>query len=357
MPTPAHWPRAVRWGALLLVSMLLAAALEALRLPAGLLLGPMIAAVALAAGGGAVPLARPVFIGAQGIVGVMIAASLPLSAFGEIAADWPVFLGGTLSTLIAASLLGWLTVRSGALPGTTAIWGSSPGAATAMTLMCEAYGADMRLVAFMQYLRVIACALVATGVARAIGTPAGTPPPAPTDWLSPPALWREAPLPLIIALGGAMLGVRLRLPGGALLLPMLAGLAAKFAGAGALALPLPILACGYAVIGWRIGLRFTPETVAHAARVFPRVLASILTLIAICAGFGALLSHFAGVDPLTAYLATSPGGADSVAIIAAATPADISFVMAMQVGRFLLVLATGPALARFLSRGHANDAA
>ena len=40
------------------------------------------------------------------------------------------------------------------LPGTTAVWGSSPGAATAMVLMAEAFGADARLVAFMQYLRV-----------------------------------------------------------------------------------------------------------------------------------------------------------------------------------------------------------
>lgn len=35
------------------------------------------------------------------------------------------------------------------LPGNTAIWGSSPGAATVMTLMAGSYGADVRLVAFL----------------------------------------------------------------------------------------------------------------------------------------------------------------------------------------------------------------
>lgn len=40
--------------------------------------------------------------------------------------------------------------------------------------------------------------------------------------------------------------------------------------------------------------------------------------------------------PLTAYLATSPGGADSVAIIAASAHVEISFVMAMQLARFLV---------------------
>ncbi len=59
-----------------------------------------------------------------------------------------------------------------------------------------------------------------------------------------------------------------------------------------------------------------------------------------------MLHRLTGVDALTAYLATSPGGADSVAVIAAATKVDVPFVMAMQVARFLLVIAIGPTTAR-----------
>jgi uncharacterized membrane protein AbrB (regulator of aidB expression) len=36
---------------------------------------------------------------------------------------------------------------------------------------------------------------------------------------------------------------------------------------------------------------------------------------------------------MTAYLATSPGGLDTVAIIAAGTRADMSFIMALQTSR------------------------
>ena len=50
------------------------------------------------------------------------------------------------------------------------------------------------------------------------------------------------------------------------------------------------------------------------------------------------------------YLATSPGGADSVSIIAASTKVDMPFVLAMQVARFVLVVVVGPAQARLLSR-------
>ena len=62
------------------------------------------------------------------------------------------------------------------------------------------------------------------------------------------------------------------------------------------------------------------------------------------------LVHWAHIDPLTAYLATSPGGADSVAIIAASSPVDVPFVLTMQVLRMLFVMATGPAIARMLAR-------
>ena len=204
----------------------------------------------------------------------------------------------------------------------------------------------MRLVAFMQYLRVACCAVVATAVAGAFGVARGT--PHPVAWFAP------IPFPplaetLTLAIGGAWLAVKLKLPGGALLLPMALGMAVKLTGMAPIALPPWLLALSYAFAGWGIGMRFTSGVVRHAANVFPRVLAMILTLIAICGGVAGLLVVFAGIDPMTAYLATSPGGADSVAIISVSTKVDVPFVMAMQIARFLAVLFLGPLLARTLS--------
>lgn len=344
--SPVAWTSPVRWLALTILSFLFAAGLDGLRLPAATLLGPMVAAILLASSGGGVRVARPVFLIAQGIVGVMIASHLPSSVFGEITADWPLFVTGTCSTLVAANVLGWTMMRSGALPGTTAIWGSSPGAAPAMIVMSESYDADMRLVAFMQYLRVVACAVIAMLVARVMGNAA---PPQTTTWFPELTMWRNALLPFAIVLVGTLIGERLRVPGGALLAPMVVGMVSKLALAASLEMPMPILAIGFGIIGWVIGLRFSPDVLRHVARVFPRVLASVLALIAVCGGFAGLLVVFAGIDPLTAYLATSPGGADSVAIIATSIKVDIPFIMAMQVGRFFLVIAIGPALARLLA--------
>ena len=80
------------------------------------------------------------------------------------------------------------------------------------------------------------------------------------------------------------------------------------------------------------------------------ILVSIFTLIALCGGLAFALHEAAGTYALTAYLATSPGGADAVAIIAASSRVDLPFVMAMQIGRLLIALLVGPTLARTIAR-------
>jgi membrane AbrB-like protein len=143
---------------------------------------------------------------------------------------------------------------------------------------------------------------------------------------------------------------RFRIQGGNIVIPLIGG--ALLQGFGLLKIELPtwILALSYALIGWSIGLRFTRSIIEHAARALPRVSASIIILMALCGCMALALHKFAGIDPLTAYLATSPGGADSVAIIAASSDVDVPFVMAMQTGRFMMILLIGPALARFIAR-------
>ena len=252
-----------------------------------------------------------------------------------------------VSVLFASTFLGWLLARSRVLPGSTALWGSFPGAATVMALMAEAYGADIRLVAVMQYLRVVLVATTASIIA-AIWTRGGHA-PAPVNWFAP-----VAPLPfaetLLLAFGGALIAPKLRIPVGSLLLPLVIGAVLNDLGVMTIELPPWLLAASYAVVGWSIGLRFTRPILVYAMRALPRVALAISALIAICALFGVVLAKLAHVDMLTAYLATSPGGADLVAIIAASSKVDVPFVMALQLARFVIVLVIGPRLARFVAK-------
>jgi membrane AbrB-like protein len=133
-----------------------------------------------------------------------------------------------------------------------------------------------------------------------------------------------------------------------LLISLLFGAALSVGGLVSFDLPPWLMAACYALVGWSIGLRFTREILAYAARAFPKIAAATLAFIALCGGIGWILHRLLGIDLLTAYLATSPGGADSVAIIAAGSHADLPFVVAMQTARFVLVMIAGPALVRLV---------
>jgi membrane AbrB-like protein len=233
------------------------------------------------------------------------------------------------------------------LPGTTALWGTSPGAASVMTIMAESYGADIRLVAVMQYLRVVLVAAVAAVVARLFGVSSSHGADA-IVWF-PPIAWLPFIETLALAIVGPIVAWMLRIPAGAFLVPLVAGIVLTHFGWMTIELPTWLLAASYALVGWNIGLRFTRSLLIHAARALPRIIAATLVLIVLCAGVAAMLVHGAGVDPLTAYLATSPGGSDSIAIIAASTDVDVSFVMAMQTVRMIAVLFLAPILTKFIA--------
>lgn len=341
------------WIALLLLTAILAPLLQMLRMPAAFLLGPLLAAALVASAGAPLQVSTPLFIGAQALIGCMIARAFQLPLLKALAHDWPLFLFAVIGVLIVSCALSYVLMRYRVLPGTTAIWGSFPGAAMVMTLMAEAYGEDVRLVAFMQYLRMVCVALIASLVARMFsGSHAG----AATDLL-PAINWPACGWTLAVAVACAWVGAKTRLPAGALLMPMLVCAVLQDVGWLQVELPPALLALAYSMVGWTIGARFTRDILAHVARALPRVLLSILAMIALSGGIGYLLVLFAGIDPLTACLATSPGGADSIAIIAAGSKVDLPFVMAMQTARFVLILALGPVLARFLaSRARATPA-
>jgi membrane AbrB-like protein len=305
----------------------------------------MVAGIVMAMAESRLHVPRRLFYLAQGVVGCLIARALPVTIVGEMARDWPIFLGGVLSVIVVSGFLGWLLTRWQVLPGTTALWGSSPGGASAVVIMSEAYGADIRLVAFMQYLRVAMVAVLASTVAAYFSL--GAPSPA-IDWL-PPIHWLPLAKTLTVIVGGAVVGRMLRIPAGPMMVPLFTGVILQASGLITLELPPWLLAISYAGIGWSIGLRFTRGIIIHAARALPRVLAATVALIVLCCGLAAVLVAVAGVDPLTAYLATSPGGADAVAIIAASSNVDVPFVMAMQAARVILVLAMAPSLTRFIA--------
>lgn len=341
-------PLAMRWLALALVSGVMAVVLNVLHVPAALLLGPMVAGIIVAINGARLTISRIPFVISHALIGCMVARSLDAAILATFVRDWPIFVATVLAIIAASTFLGYLLAREGTIPGTTAVWGTSAGAASAMLLLSEAYGADSRIVAFMQYLRVV-CVASAASLIAAFAFHAAGGDPHPTIWF-PSVDWIELAKTLVVAGIAAAIGAALKIPAGTMLLPMLA--TAILHGMGLLNVELPtwLLVIGYTILGWKIGLGFTRRILRHAARAFPLIMLSIMTLIAFSGGLALILWAWLDIDPLTAYLATSPGGLDSIVIIAASTPVDISFVLALQTARFLIILMLGGPISKFVAR-------
>ena len=320
----------LQWGMLCVLSLLLSIGFLALHLPAALLLGPMIAGIIFSMHGVTLQLPRSAFLAAQAILGCMIAQNLTGSILTTLAVNWPIVLAILLVTLLSSAIVGWLLVRYSSLPGNTGAWGSSPGGAAAMVAMAQDYGADIRLVAFMQYLRVLFVAGAAVLVTRMMLGDNAEAVNQQIVWFPPVSI--NLLLTILLAVVAGTAGCLLRL--GQLI---------------TIELPEWLLAMAYMAIGWRIGLGFDKQILLRALRPLPQILLSIFALLAICAGMAWGLTRFMHIDFMTAYLATSPGGLDTVAVIAAGSNADMALIMAMQTLRLFSILLTGPAIARFIS--------
>ena len=312
----------------------------------------MMAGILCALGGVAIRLPRGAFVAGQALIGCLIARAITASLLTSIVQSWPFMVAAILGAVAASTLVGWLLVRFGSLPGSTAAWGTSAGAASAMVAMSQEFGADPLLVAMMQYLRVIFVVLTASLVA---GLWLGPEHPVSGAVAAAPSPLAGASIislieTLAVAAAGACLGLRLKIPAGGLLVPMT--VAALLQGAGYLTVTLPkgLLLLGYGAIGLSIGLRFSRDLLRSTMRAIPEMLAATFALIGLCGVSAWVLVRLLHTDALTAYLATSPGGLDSVAIIAAGSNADVPFVLALQTLRLLAVVLIGPFLAKLLSK-------
>ena len=346
---PVSWPAPAQWAGLVVLSALISLIWGLAGLPAGLLLGPMIAGVVFGVNDLRLSVPRLPYLGAQAVIGAMVGASITPAIVTTFGHDALLFCVVTAATLVSAAAVGWLFSRAGLIPGPAAVYGISPGAASAMVLLGEAEGADARLVAFMQYTRVLLVALAAAVVGRFWAGAAGTPMPG-AHWLAT-VHWTHLAAVLLLAALGQLAARLLRLQAWALLGPMV--LLSTLHAGGWLDIELPrwLLVAAYALLGWHFGLGFRRDALRFAGRALPVVMGAALCLMGVCALLAWCVMRLGHIDALTAYLATSPGGLDSVAIIAASTPrVDLPFVLALQSVRLVFVIGFAPLITRIVVR-------
>jgi len=289
----------------------------------------------------------PAFVAGQALTGVALGAFVRSSALRALAHSWlPVTLVSA-ATLGVCVVAGMVLTRFTALDAPTAQLGSVAGGASGIVAMSDDLGADARLVAFMQYLRVLVVVLL-TPLILAVAFPGhGTGSVAGTSTLGQPRDW-------LLALGIAAAGVAIaevaHMTAGTLLAPMvLAAVVALAVPGGEFTVPQLLAQTAFALIGLQVGLRFTMETVRLLGRLLVPVLLSVLALLVVCFGFALLLDLTTSVTLLDAYLATTPGGLFAVLAVAFGAGANTTFILAVQGLRLLVMVMLAPLVVRRLT--------
>ena len=348
---------ATRWIALIVLTAAVTAAMAAAAVPSPALFAGLLVATALAlAGRGPATVPQPATTAAQAAIGVVIGLLARPETLTGLATDWlPVLLISlaTLAVSMAAGLL--LGLRRGVTP-LTGMLALTAGGASGLVAVTRNLGGDERLVAVVQYLRVgIVTATMPLVAALAYGAAAGAG-PAPVGPVGPP--WWYGLVLLVVCAGvGVPLARLTRMPAGGLLGPMLVAIALNLAGvADGASVPAVVVELAYAVIGWQAGVRFTRASLRTVLGALPAALGLIVAIVAACAGLGVLLSALTGASLLDGYLATTPGGVYAVLATAISSGSDVTFVVAVQVLRVIVMLLVAPALARLARRSSADGA-
>jgi len=341
-------PAPIQWIALTLLAGASGQLLTFLGVPAGQFLGPMLVAIVFGVCGASIRLHRFAFTLGQGCVGILAAHSMTLAVLVSLARSWPLMLLATLLTVIFSALVGLVLARVGGIPASTAAWGAAPGAASAMVAMSDEFGADSRVVATMQYVRVVCVAIIGALVSRWLGTPTGD----SEAHAACAAMQCSYLLNLGLTFATLLTGITLGnfLPAGALLIPLLLGGALQASGLLHITLPTWLLATAYGAIGCYVGLRFDRPTIGYVWRRLPAMILGAVLMITMCALSAWLLAALLDKDFLSVYLATSPGGLDTMVIMAVDTHSDVGLVLAMQTLRLFAVIITGALLTRVIIR-------
>jgi membrane AbrB-like protein len=340
--------RAFAWPLLLVATALGAILVGRAGVPGPALFAALIVGVAwsLRVDRGGMEVPRPAFVAAQAIVGVQIGLYLQVDTLEAVSADWlPVVLVG-VGTLATTLVAGLVLARITDLDAATASLGMVAGGATGIVAMSRDLGADDRLVAVMQYVRVLIVVILTPLLASAVfGASSGG------DGLGGAPFMTAGGLAL--TLGASAVGLALarvtHAPAGSMIGPMLvAGALAVTGVVHDVTVPNALQQLAFGAIGLEVGLRFTPESLRQARETLVPVLGAIALLLIGCAALGWLLSELAGVSLLDGYLATTPGGLYAVLATAVASGAHAPFVLAVQSLRlFAMILAAPPIIRRF----------
>ena len=157
-------------------------------------------------------------------------------------------------------------------------------------------------------------------------------------------------LPIFLAVGtvGGYLGMKLKIPAGALIGSLLAMICFKLISRVDWNVPKTFTFVLQVFLGIMVGASFQPGMLKVMGRVFFPVITSTLLLV----GTGLLLSmvftRMGLLDMGTAYLATSPGAMSALLVVALDSGKDAAVITCFHFFRVVFIILTMPLIYRYL---------
>jgi membrane AbrB-like protein len=347
MNLPKSWRRAPPWAATLLtlgVAAIGGAVFAFFDLPAAWLAGALVAVSVLALSGLPVYvpdlLRRVVFV----VLGISLGAAVTPETLAGIR-TWPItlaLLALSLPATMGAVIL-YLRYTSGWSYRET-LYASAPGALSAVLAMAADAKVDVRLVAFVQTVRVFFLIAALPGMLLAAGLSAPTGPLPVADIASPTD---------ILIMGGsgivaALIAERLKIPGGLLIGPMIVNGVLHGSGYVQGNIPAIFLLVSFVVLGAFTGTRFVGTTPAMIKRLLFDSIGAFVVALMVSVAFAFLAAWLSGENLAKTIVAFAPGGLEAMTILAFLIGLDPAFVGAHHLARFLLIAMLLPFVAKAL---------
>jgi membrane AbrB-like protein len=316
-------------------------------LPAAWLAGALVAVSALALFG--LPVYVPDLL--RKIIFVVLGISLGAAVTPETVAGirtWPI----TLSVLVLslpvtmAAVMLYLHYVSGWKYRET-LYASAPGALSAVLAMATDAKVDVRMVAFVQTVRVFLLVAALPGMLLAAGLSTSVAPIPVTAGVHAATL-NDTLIMVGTGIASALLFERLRVPGGLLIGPMLVN--GILHGTGYLQgnIPPVLLLASFVVLGGFTGTRFVGTTPPMIKRLLFDSIGAFVVALLVCIAFAFLAAWLAGENIAKTIVAFAPGGLEAMTILAFMIGLDPAFVGAHHLARFVLIALLLPFVARWL---------
>ena len=287
------------------------------------------------------------------VIGVSIGGAFTPEVLAGAARWWPSLLA-LLVYIPAAHGLAYLIFRKGGVGRVEAFFGGVPGGLIESVTLGEEMGADVRILAALQFLRLILTivaipliflALTGSSVGSAAGAVMG----------GKAALGLRDVLVLALAGGLGFWGAhRLRFPAAAMTGPLLCSALAHATGLVHGVPPQWLVALTQVVIGANLGSRFGGMDRRMLARSMGLSVVNSIATLMLSFGFAMVVSRLVDEPVSAVFLAFAPGGVAEMSLIALSLNIHVVFVTVHHVARIVLSVM----IARFGSRHlHRQDGA